>query len=179
MPEIHIKNEIIELTEEQLLGFIKKLSNGWVHLTESYYTYHFSGFSDITGIFMIPNKGQNDINRQFEEQISDPVVRSSYNSIKDELEKMKALDLDITIWLAKFVNVEVDGTKFEKSKLLRGLRKIVAGKKGGCTVGPIWVMNPEYKEFIDKSAEILGSAQTFQKTLDQRINELFPDSLYQ
>lgn len=179
MPEIHIKKEIIELTEEQLLGFIKSLANGWVHLTESYYTYHFSGFSDITGIFNIPNKRQNDINRQFEDLICDPVVQSSYNSIKNELEKMKALDLDITIWLAKFVNVEVDGTKFEKSKLLRGLRKIVAGKKGGCTVGPIWAMNTEYKEFIDKSAMIRDSAHAYQKILNQRISELYPDSLYQ
>jgi hypothetical protein len=179
MPEIQYKNKTFDLTEEQLLTYIKHLANGWVLLIDSYYQYHLSGFSDITNIFEITNEGQKDIYRKYEELISDPVVLSSYNSIKNELEKIRSVDLDITISLAKFVNVEVEGTRFDKSKLLRRIRKIVAGKKGGDVVGPIWAWNPEYKEFVDKSSEILNSAQAFQKILTQRINELFPDSLYQ
>jgi hypothetical protein len=178
MPEIQYKNKTYELTEEQLLTYIKHLANGWVLLIDSYYQYHVSGFSDITKIFEIPNKGQKEINRKYEELISDPVVQFSYNSIKNELEKIRSLDFDITIWLANYLNVDVEENKFNKSKLLRRLRKIITGEKGGGVVGPIWALNPEYKEFVDKSSEILKSAKVYQKILNQRINELFPDSLY-
>lgn len=179
MPVIHINNKKFELTEEQLIGYIKNLANGWVVLTESYYTYHFSGFTDITGIFKIPNKGQNEINQKLKELISDPVVLSSYTSITNELERMRSLDFDMTLWLAKYANVEVKENKFDKPKLLRQIRKIVAGKNGGGVVGPIWAMNPEYKKFIDKSAEIHECAKAYQKILNQRISELYPDSPFQ
>jgi hypothetical protein len=129
MPEIRFNNKTYELTEEQLLGRIKNLASGWIILTESYYTNRSSGFPDITGIFIIPDKGQNDLNRKFEELISDPVVLSSYTSIKLELEKMRSLDFDITIWLANYLNVDDKENKFNKSKLLRRLRKIITGKK--------------------------------------------------
>jgi len=178
MPEIHHNNEIFELTEEQLLATIKNLASGWIILTESYYTNQISGFPDITGIFVIPDKGQNELNRKYEELISDPVVLSSYTSIKLELKKMRSLDLGITIWLAKYLNVDVVENKFDKPKLLRRLRKVVAGKNGGGVIGPIWAMKPEYKEFIDKSVEIRDAAQAYQSVLNQRISELYPGSPY-
>ena len=52
-----------EFSEQYFFDALTQLANGYLTLTEAYFQYHLSGFADQKGIFQLPDKGQNELEK--------------------------------------------------------------------------------------------------------------------
>lgn len=139
-------------------SMIEPAARGLFILVHAYHNHHKAGFADWKGVFGFGDTGQLDAIAATVSDFDDHELRTGMLTLKTRVDEMKRLDLEITDWLAEYVNLPPARDKSGVSKLERRLKKIISSGADGGPQGPVWLLDPEYQALVARSARILDSA---------------------
>lgn len=176
MKRLSINGKNFDLSERDFLNSINDLSKGYYILAEAYHNYHLSGFADLKNTFQMSDVGQKKLINVMVEQIDDGELLKTFNYMEEQLQEMKQVDIQIIEWLAEFLEFPLVQSKKDKAYLEKRLKKIISNGSKGQVQGPVWALEPQYKEFLEKSEKIMISIKDSLQKIELRILTLLESS---
>lgn len=166
------KGKSYEISKENILYIIAETSKGYLFWAEEYHRGHLTGFPDISGNLVLPDKGQYQFMREIEKGIQDDELFEVFTEIKEELKEMIDIDNQIVKWLTNYIGLPPTLNKKDREKVKNKIHKLVLQGSPTHIKGPFWVSEIEYKELVMKSENALSSIKKSNQRIQRRIIEL-------
>jgi hypothetical protein len=172
MRQILIGEKEYEIDEEKYLAMLLNLAKGNCDFAKAIHNYHGSGFADWRNTFRMADVWNNEIAIAITDQIDDHELSKEFKSMRKNWLVLQRVDLQITEWLADYVELSKIDNKSDRVKLERRLKKIIIDGPGGVVQGPVWINKPSYQKILSKSKACLISMQKSEEKIYQRVEKL-------